>query len=214
MRAVIVYESMYGNTHLIADAIASGLEPGYEVTVVPVSTATRELLQGADLVIAGGPTHVRGMSRTNTRQAAVEQAGKPGSRLTLDDGATADGPVLRDWFGSLGQISGSSAAFDTRIAGPAMVMGRASKGIAKLLERHGLTLIAPAESFLVTKDSVLQEGEQDRAREWGKGLAAMAMSTQGAGAGRPDCCSHSATEGTVSREAIGPRVAWRAEMFQ
>ena len=58
MRVVIVYESMFGNTHLIADAIAEGLAPGNEVTVVPVAQAGRELLDGADLVVAGGPTHI------------------------------------------------------------------------------------------------------------------------------------------------------------
>jgi flavodoxin len=186
MRAVIVYESMYGNTHLVADAVARGLERGNEVTVIPFSTATRKLLQGADLVVVGGPTHARGMSRASTRKAAVEQAAKPGSPLRLDASATADGPGLRDWIGSLGQVSASSAAFDTRIAGPAMVMGRASKGIAKLLERHGLTLVAPAESFFVTKDGVLRNGEEDRAQEWGKRLAAKAVITNGARAGRPD----------------------------
>ena len=41
MRVVIVYESMFGNTHLIADAIAEGLAPGNEVTVVPVAQAAR-----------------------------------------------------------------------------------------------------------------------------------------------------------------------------
>jgi multimeric flavodoxin WrbA len=178
MRTVIVYESMYGNTHLIADAIARGLEPGSEVTVVPVARATRDLLDGADLVAVGGPTHVRGMSRASTRKAAVEQASKPGSELRLDTGtgAVAGGPGLREWLDSLGQISAGAAAFDTRMAGPALVMGRASKGIAKLLAHHGLTLIAPAESFLVTKDSLLRPGEEDRAQQWGKELAAKAMS--------------------------------------
>lgn len=171
MRAVIVYESMYGNTHLIADAIAEGMGPGNEVTVIPVSAVTRELLDGADLVVAGGPTHVHGMSRASTRKAAVEQAGKPGGQLVLDDSATADGPGMRDWLGSLGQVSSSGAAFDTRIAGPAAVTGRASKGIAKLLRQHGLSLLAPPASFLVSKESVLQPGEEARAREWGRELA-------------------------------------------
>jgi hypothetical protein len=171
MRAVIVYESMYGNTHLIADAIAKGMGPGNEVTVIPVSTATRELLNGADLVVAGGPTHVHGISRASTRKAAVEQAGKSAGQLTLDASATADGPGLRDWFSSVGQVSTSGAAFDTRIVGPAMVMGRASRGIAKLLKQHGLKMVGPAKSFLVTKENALQPGEQDRAREWGRELA-------------------------------------------
>ncbi len=36
MKAVVIYESMYGNTHLIADAIAEGLRTHGEVAVVPV----------------------------------------------------------------------------------------------------------------------------------------------------------------------------------
>jgi hypothetical protein len=174
MRVVIVYESMYGNTHLVADAIAKGMGQGNEVTVIPVSTAARKPLHGVDLVVAGGPTHVHGISRASTRKAAVDQAGKPGGQLVLDASATADGPGLRDWFGSLGHISASGAAFDTRIAGPAVVVGRASKGIAKLLEQHGLTLITPPKSFLVSKENVLQSGEENRAREWGKELAGQA----------------------------------------
>ena len=51
MRVVIIYESMYGNTHAIADAIAQGLEPGNRVSVVPVAGASEELLDGADLVV-------------------------------------------------------------------------------------------------------------------------------------------------------------------
>jgi flavodoxin len=179
MRAVIVYESMFGNTHLIAGAIASGLAPGNVITVVPVAEADRALLDGADLVVAGGPTHVHGMSRASTRQAAAEQADKEGSQLSLDHRAPAGGPGLRDWFSSLGQLTASAAAFDTRIDGPAAFTGRASKGIARLLREHGLTLLAPAESFLVTKDNRMRPGEEDRAREWGKSLAA-AMAPTGA----------------------------------
>jgi flavodoxin-like protein len=171
MRAVIVYESMFGNTHLVADAIAKGMEPGNDVTVVPVSAATRELLDGADLVVAGGPTHMHGMSRASSRKAAVEQAGKSGGQLVMDATMTADGLGLREWLGSLGRVSVSGAAFDTRIAGPAIVVGQASKGIAKLLREHGLTLLVPPKSFLVSKESVLQPGEEDRAREWGRDLA-------------------------------------------
>jgi Flavodoxin len=172
MRAVIIYESMYGNTHLIADAIARGLETGHDVTVVPVGHATQELLDGADLIVVGGPTHIHGMSRARTRAAAVDAAAKPGNRLTLDPGPATDQPGLRDWFGSLGRISASAAAFDTRFAGPAIFTGRASTGIAGLLRRHGLSLLAPAESFLVTTENKLRPGEEDRAQDWGAALSA------------------------------------------
>jgi len=170
MRAVIIYESMYGNTHAIAEAVGRGLAPEHEVRVVPVADATPELLDGAALVVAGGPTHVHGMSRARSRQAAVEAAHKDGSGLALEP--HAQGPGLRDWFGTVGQIRGGGAAFDTRIDGPAMVTGRASKAIAKLLGRHGLTEIAPSQSFLVTKDNHLRPGEEDRAEQWGRELAA------------------------------------------
>lgn len=173
MRAVIIYESMFGNTHEIARAIASGLAPGNVISVTGVAEADRELLEGADLVVVGGPTHVHGMSRASTRRAAAEQAHQEGSELSLDHGAPADGPGLRDWLDSLGQLSASGAAFDTRVDGPAAFTGRASKGIARLLREHGLTLLAPAESFLVSKGNQLLPGEEDRAREWGKSLAAM-----------------------------------------
>ncbi len=170
MRAVVIYESIYGNTHVIADAIGRGLERGFEVTVVPVAEATPELLGEAGLVVADGPTHSHGMSGERSRQAAVEAAHKDGSGLTLEP--HAQGPGLRDWFGTVGRIHGCSAAFDTRMDGPAMLTGHASKAIAKLLDRHGLTEIAPAQSFLVTKDNHLRPGEEDRAEQWGRELAA------------------------------------------
>jgi menaquinone-dependent protoporphyrinogen IX oxidase len=171
MRVVIVYESMFGNTHLIADAIAEGLALGNEVIVVPVARAGRELLDGADLVVAGGPTHIHGMSGARSRAGAAEMAHKDGSLLTLDP--SAEGQGLRDWLTGLGQIHTRGAAFDTRLVGAPVLTGRASKTIAKLLERHGISLLAPAESFLVTKDNQLRPGEQARAGQWGRELAAL-----------------------------------------
>src|SRR5437763_11115528 len=119
MRAMVIYESMYGNTHAIAEAIGRGLAPGNDVTVVPVAEATPELLSDADLVVAGGPTHVHGMSGARSRQAAAEAAHKDGSGLILEPHAQGSG--LRDWFGTVGQAHGWSAAFDTRMDGPAML---------------------------------------------------------------------------------------------
>ena len=64
MRTVVIYESVFGNTRQIAEAIAAGIrvsQPGSEVACVPVTTATAELVSGADLLIAGDPTHISGM---------------------------------------------------------------------------------------------------------------------------------------------------------
>ncbi len=60
MRALVVYESMYGNTHTIADSIADGLRATHEVAVVTAAEATGQLVAEADLLIVGGPTHMYG----------------------------------------------------------------------------------------------------------------------------------------------------------
>jgi hypothetical protein len=174
MRVIIIYESMYGNTRQIAHAIGVGLERDNQVTVVPVAQAGRELLAEADLVVTGGPTHVHGMSRPNSRREAVQAARKPGSALALDP--DAGGPGLREWFASFGQASAGAAAFDTRLDGPAAFTGRASKDISRQLHRHGLKVIAEPVSFLVTRDNTLLPGELDRAEEWGEELATRANS--------------------------------------
>ena len=168
MRALVVYESMYGNTHLIANAIAEGLRMHAETVVVPVGEADSSLVETSDLIVVGGPTHAHGMSRDSTRQGAVAAAAKPGSELALDPDAAGSG--LREWFASVDRFAKPAAAFDTRVDLAVALTGRASKGIARKLRRHGATLIAKPESFLVTKDSHLEPNEEARARDWGAGL--------------------------------------------
>jgi len=137
--------------------------------VVPVDRADRQLLEDADLLVVGGPTHAHGISRDSTRQAAVAVAHKPEKELTLDPDAEGEG--LREWFTSLPTLRAKAAAFDTRIDMPAVLTGRASKGISRLLRKHGFDLAAEPESFLVTTESHLEAGEATRAVEWGKQLA-------------------------------------------
>ena len=134
MRALVVYESMYGNTRVIASNIADGLRADYEVTVVPVAGATAELVAGADLLVAGAPTHLRGLSTAASRRKAAETAAKDGSGLRLDP--DAGGPGMRDWLQDIGHRDGLAAAFDTRVNGLAVLTGRASRRIARLLKRH------------------------------------------------------------------------------
>jgi hypothetical protein len=182
MRALVVYESMYGNTHLVAKAIAAGL--GLPAgNVLPVVDVTEESLVGLDLLVVGGPTHVHGMSRESTRKAAVEAATKdPAKGLTVD--AEATGPGLREWFDGLGTLEGAAAAFDTRLTGPAMMTGRASKSIAKHLRHHGLRLVLPPESFLVDRSTRLIADEEKRAHAWGERLARHLVTIRPTPAGR------------------------------
>ena len=75
MRAVVAYESMFGNTRQIADAIGTGLVDGCVVSVIPVAQAGPDQIKDADLVVVGGPTHVHGMTRASTRHSAAKMAG-------------------------------------------------------------------------------------------------------------------------------------------
>jgi menaquinone-dependent protoporphyrinogen IX oxidase len=165
MRTVVVYESMYGNTRRVAEAIAEGAG----AQALPVNQVSQQALADADLVVVGGPTHAHGMSRATTRSSAAQAAGKPGTELSLEPGA--DGPGLREWLASLDQFGVEAAAFDTRVQAPAVFTGRASKGLRRQLRKHGATVIAEPESFFVTKDNHLVAGELVRARAWGQQLA-------------------------------------------
>lgn len=169
MRVIVIYESMYGNTHAVAEAIAAGLKDGNDVAVTPAAQVQRDLLDRADLVVVGGPTHIHGMSSWRTRKGAIEAARKAGSSLVTE--AEADGPGLREWLVSLNVASGRAAAFDTRLDGPSVFTGRASKTIGRKLAALGFTIVAAPESFLVTKNNELVPGEADRARDWGRQLA-------------------------------------------
>src|SRR5471032_332717 len=128
MRAVVIFESMYGNTRQVAEHIGDGLRAAsVEVSVLPVGSATRDALEWADLVVVGGPTHAHAISRPSTRKSALEQADAQG--LVAEPVAGATG--LREWFEQLTHVRGVwAAAFDTRLDAPKLVTGQAARGIA------------------------------------------------------------------------------------
>ncbi|MEV1249416.1 flavodoxin family protein [Nonomuraea sp. NPDC050022] len=163
MYALVVYESMYGNTRHIAEAVAAGLAGTVRTEIVEVASAPALIPQDVGLLVVGGPTHAFGMSRASTRQSAAEQAQEP---------LVSQGRGVREWLTSLHTPSGlGAAAFDTRISKPRMP-GSAARGVAKRLRRLGVALVAPAQSFYVTgTKGPLVDGEVERARQWGESLA-------------------------------------------
>ncbi len=77
MKALIVYESQFGNTEKVARAIAEGVATSGRVEVVAVDTAPTVLPDDVDLLLVGGPTHVFSMSRVQTRADAAKDAPTP-----------------------------------------------------------------------------------------------------------------------------------------
>lgn len=73
MKALVVFESMFGNTRDVAQAVADGVATRLDVGVAEVGTSPD--LAGVDLLIVGAPTHAMGLSRDGTRKSAAEQAG-------------------------------------------------------------------------------------------------------------------------------------------
>jgi len=107
MRTLVVFESMFGNTQQIANAVADGLSRGMRVDTLEVGVAPTTIGDDIALLIVGGPTHAFGMSRPGTRQDATKQA---------SHGLVSAGIGLREWLAALQAPAGVQAAtFDTRI---------------------------------------------------------------------------------------------------
>jgi hypothetical protein len=85
MKITIVYESMFGNTHEVAKAIGDGLreaQPDAEVECVAVGDAAPELIKSTDLLVVGGPTHIRGMTSHLSRKMGVSGEEKPNQKVS------------------------------------------------------------------------------------------------------------------------------------
>jgi hypothetical protein len=166
MKALVVYESMYGNTRAVAEAIADGLG-GSPVRAVHEAG---EAPEQRDLIVVGGPTHMHGLATALSRRLAAEAAKEDG-HAALEPGATAE-VGLRAWLRDLVACEGvRAAAFDTRLDRSAALTGTAARGIARRLRGRGYEVVAK-ESFLVQDaEGPLEDGELDRARAWGEELA-------------------------------------------
>jgi hypothetical protein len=170
VRALVVYESMFGNTEEVALAIADGLRStGVVVDAVEVGSAPPLPDDGVSLLVVGGPTHAFGLSRTGTRASAESQAERPLVSRTVG---------LRDWLAALPARSrpASAAAFDTHIDKP--VPGSAAHAAERRLRARGYRIATEAESFYVADVAgPLLEGELARARDWGASLGAVLAPT-------------------------------------
>ena len=154
MRTVVIYDTKFGNTAKVAEAIARGAGASGSVSILDTAEAAESLTERPDLLIVGGPTQRRGPS--------------PALRGLVD----ALPPVLRGV---------PAAAFDTRYRGATWVMGSAAGQAAKRLRSAGARLAAPPESFFIARGGPLESqrleaGELERAETWGRVVGAAATS--------------------------------------
>jgi hypothetical protein len=174
MTALVVYESMFGNTRRLAEAIADQLRTtGVDVTVSLAHDAPVDLSDYA-LVIVGAPTHAHGLPRTTSRSEAAVWAADPTKELVLEPMAQASG--VREWLERLMLVGDPRfAVFSTRADIPSLFSGDACKAIAKGLRRR-LARVESHADFLVDLDNRLLDGEDVRAAEWASGLVAVPIS--------------------------------------
>ena len=160
MKALVVYESYWGNTEAIARAVAEGIGPG--TPALHTDAATPEALAGADLLVVGAPLMGFALPREATRKQlpADKKAPKP---------ADVTHPLMREWLGTVPKGSGRYAAFETRFK---WSPGSATGGIGRELERLGYRPAAKRQRFLIAGTyGPMRDGEIERARRWGAELA-------------------------------------------
>lgn len=164
MRALVVYESMWGNTRAIAEAVADGIGP--EATAAPTDGVTVAELAEADLVVAGAPVIAFSLAGEQARQnISHSEAGAPRP-------PDLEHPSMRTWLEALPHGKARAAAFETRI----WWSPRGATGdIEKRFRAAGYQVVAKAQKFVVQgKYGPLRAGEVERARAWGSELAQLA----------------------------------------
>lgn len=145
MRALVVYDSIFGNTEKIARAIASVLGERGAVDLAKVGQGETVDWSGFELVVVGGPIHRVSLS------AAMKATVKEMPRKALSGAGVA--------------------VFETCYRNPRWQRGAAARKLARRTRKHGGRLIVPAESFfVVAREGPLEEGEEERARRWAQAI--------------------------------------------
>jgi hypothetical protein len=163
MRALVVYESFFGNTEQVAQAIAKGLSEHGDVEMVEVTKAPTELTEPIDLIVVGGPTHAFAMTRESTREDAFRQGATQGSTTV----------GVREWLEHLhrGKHAELVATFDTKADKVRHLPGSAAKGAANAVHRLGYkTAVKPMSFYVAGVTGPLLDGELGRAQAWGERL--------------------------------------------
>lgn len=164
MHAVVVYESFWGNTAAVAQAIAEGIGP--DAAAMTTDQATPEVVAHADLLVVGAPVLGFRLPTDAIRDGLYKESGAPRTADTVH-------PSMRSWLEDVRAGHAPVAAFETRFR---FSPGGAVGTITRELERAGYQPLTKGQKFLVTgKFGPLKTGEVERARRWGAELVAAAQ---------------------------------------
>jgi flavodoxin len=144
MKTVLVYDSIYGNTELLARAISTIING--EIKLARVNDVKFSDMKNLDLLIIGAPTH-----------------GGRSTQQILNFIDTVVSPNIKGV---------SLAVFDTRLTSKLVgVFGYAARRISDNLVKQGAILVMPPEGFFVkgTKGPLV-EGEMERSKKWANTL--------------------------------------------
>ena len=176
MNALIVTESLFGNTLAIAHAIGDGIADIHgpqTVRVVHASQAPAELPPDVDLLVVGAPTHLLSLPNAGSRSDAEGRGS-----------TTAQATGVREWIATVSIPTGLRVAtFDTSIP-DRMGLGTAAGAAARALRSRGAETTVGPSFFVTGMEGPLADGELGRATAWGRELAAALASTGGASPAR------------------------------
>ena len=161
MKVAVVYESLFGNTRLVAEAIADGIrtaDPAADVRVTGTDATKLSDVEDACLLVVGGPTHMMRMSSPRSRQQGLRAARKTKDQQSREPESGAAGPGLREWLQALppARLGALAAAFDTRVesrlagasAWPASQKASSSRGRKARFAKASWTGPGPGEPLL------------------------------------------------------------------
>lgn len=174
MKAVIVCESMFGNTEALAGLVRKGLQrAGWQSELVEVSHAFAEPpdLSRFDLLVIAAPTHALSLSRRESRAEAVAKGADP-HREEIG---------VREWLTVFTQAIPDPAplvaVFDTRVTKARHWPGSAARRATRWLRKDGFEVVERTSFYVDGIAGPLSAGEAGRAERWGELLGETVRAT-------------------------------------
>lgn len=155
MKTLVIYDSIFGNTEKVGQAIAESLGSRAAVEILRAEKVLPEQLTGLDILVVGSPT--RGFRPTEAISDLLNRI--PSNALKGAKVAAFDTRLKAD------EIASAGLRFVVKTG------GYAAKRIADRLKKAGGNLIVPPEGFYVEDtEGPLKAGELERAAGWATSL--------------------------------------------